>query len=480
MSPQNTSYLRPDEPRSFASVNPRSLLAFVEPPKHLTLYPPSPPVHARGTRTIKSLDNNMDEWEVTTHVIPAAYPRGTPLVRLSSRHAQATEPLTKEARAKQMEQTALDLIEFKHRSVRGEDCGGSMEEEPSRVLWNVVNRYVKLGKSRNIRRGTKDITLLLTHPTGFPKEIWEPFIQQLTHALLPSDVCVAEIWSLEAVQHGDAALLNEGHLGDLYDWADNSRDILNFLLNYLPDIRDPHLSSSNSSRCPAHLPRLSDEVVSKRRSGGFDDRILVAIGHSFGGCTATLAALTHPSLFSSLILVDPVITAPWIVRATHLKTMVLGAIRRRAVWDSREEARRLFAANPFFAAWDPKVLDTYVEHGLVQDVANEKFVLKTPARQEGVCFTEVRVGCEVFELLPTLDPRIEVRWILAGKDLEMSVTGDVQTTAELVWRRPMNASNVRIGSSGHLVAQEAPAELARDVCDFMTRKYKDANGKARL
>ncbi|TDL19490.1 alpha/beta-hydrolase [Rickenella mellea] len=478
MSAKNT-YARPKTLRSFPSVHPRSLPPFVEPPNFLTLYPPLPPTHARSTREVKCLDDRWDEWEVTTHVLPAAYPRVTAFVRLPPRQTTPPEPLTKEVRAKEMEQTALGLIELKHSSVRGEDFGGSMEEEPSRVLWNVVNRYVKSRRSGIGHGGKKDITLLLTHPTGLPKEIWEPFIQYLTHTLQSresSDVCIAEIWSIEAVQHGDAALLNEGRLGDLHDWQDLSRDILNFLLHYLPEIS----SHSPSIQYPANLERVSDEIATKRRTAGFTNRTLVAIGHSLGGCTVTQAALAYPSLFSSLILVDPAITAPWIDRTQHVKTIVLGAIRRRSVWNSRDEAHRSFAAIPFFGEWDPKVLDAYVEHGLVRDDATGKFVLKTPPRQEGICFAEARVGCEVFELLPTLHPHIEIRWILAGKHLYPDVTGDWSTTAELVWRRPENASNVGMPSSGHLVVQEAPADLAVHVCDFLTRKYKNWDEKSRL
>jgi hypothetical protein len=55
------------------------------------------------------------------------------------------------------------------------------------------------------------LTLIFTHGTGFHKEQWEPTIDDL-NALLADDsnsVKVREMWSIDAPNHGDAAVLNE-------------------------------------------------------------------------------------------------------------------------------------------------------------------------------------------------------------------------------------------------------------------------------
>ena len=62
------------------------------------------------------------------------------------------------------------------------------------------------------------------------------------------------------------------------DWTDNSRDILNFLLNYLP----VHPATKS---LPMHLVCLPDSLATSRRAFGFQSRTFVVIGHSFGGCT---------------------------------------------------------------------------------------------------------------------------------------------------------------------------------------------------
>ena len=62
------------------------------------------------------------------------------------------------------------------------------------------------------------------------------------------------------------------------DWRDNSRDILHFLLHYLPP-------SASSAALPTHLPRLADADANSRKAHGLVDRRFLAVGHSFGGAS---------------------------------------------------------------------------------------------------------------------------------------------------------------------------------------------------
>ena len=166
------------------------------------------------------------------------------------------------------------------------------------------------------------------------------------------------------MQHGDAYLINQNSLSGIcertpfqgvphltsttVDWTDNARDILNFLIYYLP-------SSLTASPLPTHLDRVSAKESQHRLSNDFQNRTFVAVGHSFGGCTtyvyassqiftfnaifySILAALTHPQLFSSVILIDPVITEPIdsskIESSEHATRMILSSLKRRETWGS--------------------------------------------------------------------------------------------------------------------------------------------------
>ena len=118
---------------------------------------------------------------------------------------------------------------------------------------------------------------------------------------MDDDPIIEEIWSWEAVSHGDPAVINKQNLSafckhppppragrfwltlvtlDVVEWSDNSRDIINFLTYYLPDT-----VGYSRDQLPTHLPLVPREVSEARAKGGFTNRTLVAAGHSFGGCT---------------------------------------------------------------------------------------------------------------------------------------------------------------------------------------------------
>jgi hypothetical protein len=137
-------------------------------------------------------------------------------------------------------------------------------------------------------------------------QIWEPSLNYLVSPTASPEAhrLVDEIWSWEAVQHGDSELLNGEQLGcfcecafELFvvyillivkltkaDWSDNSRDMIQFLLYFLPS---PSQSESYFSKpLPTHLPLQPSPTALARMARGFKEegRELVAVGHSFGGC----------------------------------------------------------------------------------------------------------------------------------------------------------------------------------------------------
>lgn len=134
----------------------------------------------------------------------------------------------------------------------------------------------------------------------------------------------------------------------------------------------------------------------------------------------TLAAISHPSLFTSLGLIDPVIRYPDLNFYYECNRLALGALSRRAFWSSREEARNGFLQSDFFKAWDPRVLELYLEAGLYHDTdgADGGTVrLKTPPIQEAIIFNDSETGAsEAWVRLwkRELDPMIKLKWIMPG------------------------------------------------------------------
>ena len=97
----------------------------------------------------------------------------------------------------------------------------------------------------------------------------------------------------------------------------------------------------------------------------FRDRMprpLVGIGHSMGGHNIACVALIHPRLFTSVILIDPVIQR-YVTALGHFAP-ALASTFRRDVWPSRHAAAENFRRNRFYQRWDPRVLELWIRHGL--------------------------------------------------------------------------------------------------------------------
>jgi hypothetical protein len=205
----------------------------------------------------------------------------------------------------------------------------------------------------------------------------------------------------------------------------------------------------------------------------------------------TLAAIAQDALWrgAALVLIDPFICAPYTDAAPLIAAFVAGALVRRDRWPSRAAARAAFAANPFFAAWDPAMLDIYVAcalHGA------GPVCLKTSNVQEAILY-ESRIPFELWELVEGLHPAVAVRWVMpAGRSI---FGGDPAMAQSLVWRRPANSSNVII-DAGHMVGavsdfgeahelrhapqipQEQPRELAQDLFNYLCELF--GSPRARL
>ncbi|OAX33191.1 alpha/beta-hydrolase [Rhizopogon vinicolor AM-OR11-026] len=422
------------------SVNPRPFLPFRRHSEDLEK--PSLPSPPRN-----ELFN--DSYIVSTHLVPAACPRLTPDIPLPVVPEFSTNI---SERKRNIEHAATKIRELQDLFVQGK-LGGEGSEK---LLWNCVNRYVK--RAQVCSDGKKGLTLLLAHGIGFPKEIWEATLRYLLSS--PSASLIDEVWSWEAVQHGDAALVNESNLSGIYDWRDNARDIAHFLLHYLPE-------DASSKALPTHLQLLPATISGYRQTKGFLSRSVVAVGHSFGGCSSIFATIDFPALFSSVVLVDPFIVPNGTVFLQLANT--LASLARRDSWPSREEALRLFKASPFFGAWHPDALQLYLTYGLCED-SQGRVKLKMSSLQESLVLVDRTGPIEAWELLERVDERIELRWILPGKPSYKGID-DEQATRVRVWRRPANSSNVVIHSTGHLIAQESPEELAREISAFLQNKY---------
>lgn len=101
---------------------------------------------------------------------------------------------------------------------------------------------------------------------------------------------------------------------------------------------------------------------------GLDIRGAVLSGHSMGGTSSLLAAAQAPERVKALVLFDPVLLPPGSFEAYRsgqapASAMEIAARRRRAVFDSREEALAAYTGRGAFKSWSPAQLADYVADG---------------------------------------------------------------------------------------------------------------------
>ncbi|KAF9492694.1 hypothetical protein BDN71DRAFT_1451172 [Pleurotus eryngii] len=291
-------------------------------------------------------------------------------------------------------------------------------------------------------------TLIMVHGTGFHKEHWEPVLDDLYGLLLKQAGGVAKVreaWCLDTYNHGDSALLNENVLTQGYDklcsWEDIARGIHLFLSGKGTGI---------------------DIDFSKRKLAG--------IGHSSGAVGLILSTTYHPRVkYSLLHLVEPMIlpTSPPGIP----NVLEAGAVKRRDIWPSKEEAMKAFNSRPSWQVWDPRILQTYVEHGLTSlptlsypDVT-KGVTLKCPRHLEAASYRDGVTRTRAFWYLPTLVQRYPVH-ILYGAVSDYypgTIKEDVinnagaSNLASIVWAE----------GAGHLITQVNPTRLAGEIAKVL-------------
>jgi pimeloyl-ACP methyl ester carboxylesterase len=99
-------------------------------------------------------------------------------------------------------------------------------------------------------------------------------------------------------------------------------------------------------------------------------------GHSLGGILSLMCAAQHPELARGVLLLDSPIVSGWrarvlgqVKRAPRLMRRLSPSQvsrRRRDQWEDRQVVFEHFRGKKTFAAWDPRVLHDYVDHGVIE------------------------------------------------------------------------------------------------------------------
>jgi pimeloyl-ACP methyl ester carboxylesterase len=208
---------------------------------------------------------------------------------------------------------------------------------------------------------------------------------------------------------------------------------------------------------------MADDLLAGLRQHDLTD--VIAVGHSLGGVTSTLAAITEPERFRALVLLDPTflppvfLTAIRLLRAagqSHRFPLAKGALRRRARFASVEEAFDYWQTKPLLANWPSETIRLYSE-GMTRPSNNGGGVtLAWPPRWEAQIYQTTFTDWQL-EI-----PRL--RGLMPVLVLQGTKTHTFTRTSLRIMKRLLpEATYASIEGHGHLFPQSAPNETRRIV-----------------
>lgn len=186
------------------------------------------------------------------------------------------------------------------------------------------------------------------------------------------------------------------------------------------------------------------------------------VGHSMGAYLTFLAAARRPELFRAIVMIDaPIIGA--------LKGRLLGATKRigivdrvtpagvtrdrRALWDSREEAKAHFRGRKLFRNFSERCLDDYVQHALVKKEGGYQLKI------------DPLIEYQIYRTVPH-DMHRELRRLQVPAGFIGGTESDVIRRVGMSLMHGRKFLKRRV-AGGHLLPFERPQEAARAVAELL-------------
>ena len=191
---------------------------------------------------------------------------------------------------------------------------------------------------------------------------------------------------------------------------------------------------------------------------------VISVGHSMGSTAILLAAIQHPELFTSLVLIEPVLLPRRYLLGMRFfrrfRPEVIPLLKKTLTrvdrFSSRQEAFDHYRPKPVFRQISDAVLWDYVQHG-IREIEPGVFALAYSREWEARCYTLVH---NLWGLLPQLKvPTLAIR------------AQDSNTLAVSSWNKwramSSNVDFIEIEDAGHLVPFEKPDQLARTILEWI-------------
>lgn len=194
------------------------------------------------------------------------------------------------------------------------------------------------------------------------------------------------------------------------------------------------------------------------------------VGHSMGATTIALAALDSPGCVGRAVFIDPIIMDPRFYKISFTVDdypIASLTLKRRSVWDSREQAIESYSGKPPFDTWQREFVELYVNYGMAERDEGG-FALKCRPEDEA----QVYVGGTNTDPWPRLG---ELEFpTLVIRPLESDIRRG--TLAQEVVEAMPNAQLLDIPGASHYLPMENPEAVIDHILAFEKQTRNGANG----
>ncbi|KAJ7221415.1 Alpha/beta hydrolase fold-1 [Mycena pura] len=337
-----------------------------------------------------------------------------------------------------------------------------LQPDPSYPFHILATRY---NYEHNPHANSDDaFTLIFLHALLVHKETWEVTVARIfAHCGARGPVKIRDVFSIESPNHGRSSAVNA-----------------------------EALSKQMVTNWPREYGRATQRFLTAGPSAGapvdFKSRKLIGISHSIGAVALFLAAQSDATIpFKAMIAFEPGVTdkdnLDQRIRATSAASAY--AWLRPNVFASRKAARRELAKSPMFSGWDARILELFVEYGLVAHPASQyppPFTfpgLRTGLSREDHAHSYMSEDITVqgLEAYSSLTQKMPVH--LVWGSIDELANDDLKNFLSSVkdGRTPVSVS--KIDGASHMVVQQKPDVCAEKVVSILMVESQ-RNAKARL
>lgn len=196
---------------------------------------------------------------------------------------------------------------------------------------------------------------------------------------------------------------------------------------------------------------------------------ILGIGHSMGAMALLRAALREPERFKAIVLMDPVLFPPHIIRLWQvvralglsytLNPLVAAARNRRRQFDSLDRLFKGYRRKSVFRYMDDAALQAYVD-GIACPADNGYQLCYRADWEMRIYATSMLRDMDIWRQLPSLRP---ATLIVRGEETDTFWT----STARRVQRKQPRVRVETIEKSTHILPLERPCEVYETILSFL-------------